>query len=565
VTTMTAPYAAADAAPDMAPEHLPEAPPASGEAPPTPAKGLRQLMWVVGGVAFSGGLAATVTGFGLSYETLVNAAVGWGFGDKSRYAFPVGVDGLIVALYAADLILTWRRMPKPLARWVAHFVTVVTVALNVTGTVAEMPGRPGVWDGFAQSPGRLIGHAAMPFAYVIIVEILRHYITRTARLEAGDDAGLTLLDWVFHPSVAWTVFGAAKLWGMTYTEARAAAREREEYRIWRQYREEIVRARAAAETEGRTFDEGQAVTALDELPDLLAPYGISAADALAMPDRMRAREQQRRSERERADAELRQKDEAEQREREHAATLANLTAQAEELRAQGQLDVLRAHVEGERRAAEHEAAAHADTAAIQAESVRDAADRAATEAARRASEEEDARVSAQAAADRRREAVDRNEALRVEAENAKLLASVNASASKAAEDEQKAKEAQARTAEAQQRIEEATEAGARAREAAATLDLRADLIAEAAGLGDRDRAVRRVARMLRTADQQGRTVLTTDIERALGVANSTATGYREAARALIDSGYDPHADPLHAAYDGVLGHDSSAHFARANG
>ncbi|MEV5905409.1 DUF2637 domain-containing protein [Streptomyces sp. NPDC052127] len=315
---------------------------------PVPRRRLTQIMWTVAVVAAVAGLGVAGVGFTLSYGALVDAARGWGFGARGSYLFPLGIDGLIIALYSISLVLLWRGMPKPLLLVAAHATTAVTIALNVLAAADSAPASPGVWDVAQTDPGRLLAHAAMPIAYVLLVEAARHLITRTARLESGAGV-LTLTDWLLAPASTWRVWRRAKLHGFTYATVRALERERAVYRVWLQYREEI---------ENGLRDN--AVTVLDRLPDLLAPHGVTVKEALKLPDRMRREEQERRTARERAARELQQQAEAERRAQEHADRLARLAAEAEELTAQGEVDRLRARVDGERQAAEHLAAAAAD-------------------------------------------------------------------------------------------------------------------------------------------------------------------------------------------------------------
>ncbi|WP_241519054.1 DUF2637 domain-containing protein [Streptomyces sp. CB03238] len=512
------------------------------ERTPPALRDMPGMLWPVAIVALVGATAAALVGFALSYRTLVDAAQGWGFGVYGSRAFPIGVDGAIVGFYAFDLILVWRRMPKPMLRGAAHLMTAVTIALNVTAASSSAPGRPDVWAALAEQPGRLISHAAMPIVFVFTVEGVRHLISRTARLEAGVDAGvLTLADWALHPVITWRIFQHAKTWPCTYDRARREVRELAVYRVWLKHRQAIEAG----------LKEGQ-VSALDRLPDLLAPYGVSVEDALAVPDEMRRRERERQATRKRIDQELKHQAECEERERAHAEKLAKLAAEKEELRAAGELDVLRAEVEGERQAAAHLAAAAADTAGIEAAAARSAAERAATEAERRAAAEEEAEESARTMALRRKAAEDERAAARAAKEAAEAADRAADIAARAA-----AKEAEAqRIAAAAERDKEAAAAAelraAQAREEARRAELRAVAAEDALSLSDRDRRVRRVAWMIATrAGGDPLRLPLGEIEVALGVQNGAASTYRKDAADLIGSGYDYRTDPLHAAYQEV--------------
>ncbi|WP_432041050.1 DUF2637 domain-containing protein [Streptomyces chartreusis] len=517
------------------------------EAPAAPRRRLAMIMWAVAIVAIVAGLVVAGVGFALSYHALVDAARGWGFGSKGSYAFPIGVDGLIVALYSISLVLAWRRMPKPMLLVAAHATTAVTILLNILAAADSAPGRPGVWEVASTDPGRLLAHAAMPAAYVLLTEAARHLITRTARLESGE-RGLTLADWVLRFGTTWWVFRTAKTHPMSYSEARKMRRELAIYRVWIQYREEIEGARRKAAEGDEEFNEHDMVTVLDRLPDLLAPYGVTAEEALALPDKMRAREQKRRADRERAEQALAHKEAADRREREHADKMAQLAAKAAEIRAKGELDALEATVEGETKAAVHRAAAAADTAGIEAAAQRSHAERTATEAQRRAAAEEEAEESARTAAARLKAAEDDKAALAIEQQNLRRRQEVADGQKRAADTEAEAQRTARRAAEDKAATAAALRKEFEDREAAARAELSALAAEDAAGLSQRERTIRRVARMIQAeAGGQALRLPLARIEEAFNVANGTASGYRDEAARLVASGYDYRADPLHQA------------------
>ncbi|NEE41813.1 DUF2637 domain-containing protein, partial [Streptomyces sp. SID7982] len=463
-------------------------------------------------------------------------ARGWGFGPKGSYAFPVGIDGLIIALYSLDLVLVWRGMPKPLLLLAAHATTGVTVALNILAAADSAPGSPGVGEVAQTDPGRLLAHAAMPIAYVLLTEAARHLITRTARLESGAGV-LTVKDWFLNPSGTWKVWRRAQLWRFSYDTVRGLEKERAVYRVWLQHREAIEKG----------LSEG-AVSVLDRLPDLLAPYGVTVEEALSLPDRMRAEDQQRRAERARAARELKQQEAAEAAAQEHADRLARLTAEAEELRAQGEVDMLRSQVDGERKAAEHRARAAADTAGIEASAARTAAERMATEAQRRAAAEEEAEESARTAALRSKAAEDEKAALMTEQQNLRRRQEVADAQKRAADTEAAAQQTARKAAEDKAAAAAADRQAIEDREAAARAELSALAAEDAAGLTQRERNIRRTARMIATeAGGESLRLPLARIEEAFSVANGTASGYREEAARLLASGYDHRADPVHQA------------------
>ncbi|MEU8764995.1 DUF2637 domain-containing protein, partial [Streptomyces sp. NPDC048659] len=452
------------------------------------------LMIPLAAVAALSGLAAAGVGFALSYGALRDAAVAWGYTGWKSYAFPIGIDGLIIALYTADLVLAWRQMARPWIRATAHALTAVTIWLNVSAAVDSMPGTPGLSQAFQDDFGRILGHAMMPVAYVILTEVARWAIVRTARLEAGlpADQTLTLADWAMNFGVTWKVFQLAKTEPTTYAEARTIVRRLAIYRVWQKHR--------ALYADGTTQERAKV---LDVMPELLAPYGVSVEEARAIPAQMLEQEQQQEAERRQADRrrkeeeeqqkrdeeraeqqrkrereqqELADKRERERQEREaaHQARLDELAKEAEETRQQAELAELKAMADGQSRAAAHRAEAAVATAEIEATSVTTAAQRAAEETARRAAAEKAAEQSAKVATERAKEKaalakVVEEEARVLEAERKKAeessklaaeQAKEKAALAKVVEDEARVLEGQRKVAEETARIEQARHAAA---------------------------------------------------------------------------------------------------------
>ncbi|MGW7306746.1 DUF2637 domain-containing protein [Streptomyces sp. NPDC054835] len=439
------------------------------------------------------GLAAAVTGFALSYGALRDAAVSWGYLGWKSYAFPIGIDGLIIALYTADLVLAWRRMTRPWVRMTAHVLTGVTIALNVSAAAAGLPGAPDVWAAFDQSPGRMLGHAMMPIAYVILTEVARWAIVRTARLESGqaDEQRLTLAEWTLNFRVTWKIFQYAKTYPATYAEARSFIREVRIYRVWQQ-----VRPRYTGTVEQRA-------AVVDAMPALLAPYGVSVEDARAMPGRMLATE--RRLEEEQRLADQKRKDETERKAREeelaaqraqrekeeraredaHQAQMDKLRKQAEVARQEGELAELQATVDGQSKAAVHRAKAVVATAEIQATSAASEAQRSAEVAARLATAEDEAQAAEAEA-----------KAAREKAEKAAALAKAEQDKRAAAEAEAKRIETEAKLAEqkAREAAEKAKAAEQTGRQAAALAQAERDREAAAEAEAKRIEAEATLAR-----------------------------------------------------------------------
>lgn len=110
-----------------------DVPPREKTAPPAPGAAPRRwsaraMRWVIG---VSIACAAVVAGIGFtgSYDSLRGLADDHGFGWFS-WAFPVGIDAGIVAMYGLDLVMVHRRMPKPSLRLIAHVLTLATIVFN---------------------------------------------------------------------------------------------------------------------------------------------------------------------------------------------------------------------------------------------------------------------------------------------------------------------------------------------------------------------------------------------------------------------------------------------------
>lgn len=537
-------------------------------------------------LAVAAGLTAAGVGFALSYGALRSAAVDWGFTGWQGDAFPLGVDGLIIALYTADLVLAWRRMARPWVRVTAHALTAVTIALNISAAAAPMPGSPGLADAVQQDPGRLLGHAMMPIAYVILTEVARWAIVRTARLEAGgvDDQALTLADWILNFSVTWRIFQYAKTWPAPYAEARKAVRDLAVYKVWQKERPSYVKG-----------SEQDRAGVLDRMPALLAPYGVSVDDARAIPAQMLAqelayeetrkrderkrdqeREQQKRAD-ERAERErkreLERQERDEQRERErqeredaHQARMDILAKEAQEAQQEGEVAELRATVNGRTRAAAHHAEAAVATAQVQASTALTAAQRAAEQTQRQAAAEAAAEESAKIVAARAKEKVESAKVAEESAKEAAALAKVKANQALVEEAEARTKAASAKlaqesakVAEAEARVAEAEAAAAEARARTARAVLDAVEAEDLAGLTQRERRVRLVARTLLDsvpAEQAGPHVSPAQLEgfirewspvtnaqiaEAIGVTSEgTASQHKSDALVLIGRGYNHH-------------------------
>ncbi|WP_225638421.1 DUF2637 domain-containing protein [Streptomyces solaniscabiei] len=496
-----------------------------------------------------GGTLVGIIGFAMSYSTLAKVALAWGFSERLAPWFPVGVDASIIAFLALDLYLIRKGTPWPLLRLAAHGMTGATIWFN-----ASSQGH------LAADPVKAASHGVMPLLFVIGVEAARRLIIQKARLEAGTAADrIPLHRWILSPLATPRFYRRMRLYGVTsYPEMIRRQQDLIAYEQWlrRKYHGDLSRA---------SEDE--------RLPMTMAAYGYTVAQALAMPEQQE-REAQRRAE----EAERRRLDAETRRE------LAQRQAEAERLEAEGELETVRARVEGQTAQARAHARAQAsaaeravelEEAALETAVIAEARAREA-EAQRKEAQEREAKAAADAraaelerqAAEKRKAAAQADQVAAAEAQaiETQAIAEARLAAAeadrRAAETERAAAETRRAAAEAdrlaaqeteRQALAHANAQAARAREAetelraaetrlaAAETERRAVEAEDAARLKPRERAVRKVARMiLATADGAAERLPLADIQQELAVSSpGTASEYRQEAAELLAQGYRP--------------------------
>ncbi|MFH9425467.1 DUF2637 domain-containing protein [Streptomyces sp. NPDC017529] len=506
-----------------------------------------RLMTVLSLAAAIGGTVVGVIGFAMSYSTLAKVALAWGFSAELAPWFPVGVDASIIAFLALDLYLIRRDTPWPLLRLAAHAMTGATILFN-----ASSQGRIG------DDPVRAASHGVMPVLFVIGVEAARRLVIKKAQLEAGTHADrVPLHRWVLAPLETPRFYRRMRLYGVTsYPEMIRRQQDLIAYEQWlkRKYDGDLSRA---------SEDE--------RLPMKMAPYGYTVSQALAMPEQQERAAEKRaeEAERRRLDAETRQE-------------LARRQAEADRLEAEGRLEAVRARVAGETgQARAHaraqvsaaERAAELEEAALETAVLAEAAARTA-EAERKKAEEREARAAADVrAAELERQAAEKRKAA-AEADRVAAAEALAIETAEIAEARQRAAEADERAAEteraaaekrraaaeadriaaeeaereaiadanvqaARKREADAEYAAAETRLAAAEVERRAVEAEDAAKLTPRERAVRKVARMLLAAGSAPANVPLLDIQRETAVSPGTASEYRQEAAELLREGYRP--------------------------
>ncbi|MFJ9447149.1 DUF2637 domain-containing protein [Kitasatospora sp. NPDC101235] len=507
-------------------------------------------MIALSAAAAIGGILVGVIGFAMSYSTLSNVALNsWGFSKDLAPWFPVGVDASIVAFLALDLYLVRKGTPWHVLRLAAHTMTGATIWFNASSQ-----------GSIHADPVRAVAHGAMPFLFVIGVEAGRRLIIHKARLEAGTASDrVPLHRWVLSPVKTPKFYRTMRLTGVTsYLEMIRREQELLAYELWLK----------------RKHDGDLSKASEDELlPMTMAPYGYTVAQALAMPDEQERAAQARQEEAERRslEAETRRKK-------------AEAKAKAEALRADGDLEKVKAEVEGETgqarahakaRVTAAERAAALEEQALETAVMAEARARTAT-AERQKAEERRAKAEIdleaaeleQQAADKRRAIEEADKAAAAEAAAIdtqtiaiarKATAEADEAAAKtelaaaetrkaateknrlAAEDREREQTALANAERARLAAAEADKAAAETRLAAAEIEKRAVEMEDTAKLKPRERAVRKVARMiLATPDQIAEQLLLSDIQAALEVTSSaTASEYRTEAAELLAQGYQP--------------------------
>ncbi|MFF9011015.1 DUF2637 domain-containing protein [Streptomyces goshikiensis] len=530
VTGPAAPVPAPPASgfPDPVPGSRDAAPVKAPDAPPAPKdRSAAAMRAVVIGSAL-GGLVIASIGFAGSYTAVRALAEAKGFGAVAPW-FPIGVDAGIVVMYGLDLVLAWRRTPKPALRFIAHLLTFATIAFNaVSGE-----------QGILEDPVAAGMHAVMPVLFVATVEAARHMVIRTVRVRLGIASDTVPLHrWLLAPWSAWTLFRRMKLWGITsYAQMVAMEKDRTVYRAWLQHQH------------GRGWKKKAGAEAL--LPFTMAPFGLSVDEALALPQDQKDAEAARKATE--AAARITAAEREEQRvldeeERKAAAKVRRLEIGAMVAKAEHRIGAETTAAGAEARAAEATARAEAEAAAhaaqLAAEASRRQAERAVTEAERTAERDAQAERSAVEA-----DALARAEAARLSAaedrrKTAAATAEAEAKERKAAEDRRAtaeadriAKEARADAAEEAKREAEAARNAAVERERTARAELAAREAEDAARLSTRERAERRVARMILAAGGDKDAVPLADIEAELNVGRTVASERRQAAAELIASGY----------------------------
>jgi hypothetical protein len=215
----------------------------------------RAQKWLVGVVS---GFVTIIAGIGFagSYSAVTKLAAAKGFGWFA-WAFPAGVDSGIGGFLALDLLLTWLRIPYPLLRQVAWFLTAATICFNASASWGD--------------PVAVGMHATIPLLFITAVEGARHAVGRIADITADRHMeSPPLIRWFIAPWPTFRIWRRMRLWQISsYSEVIVLERDR---RILR------TRLQRRYGQQWRTVASERAQLALE-----LSRFGVPIRDTLAAP------------------------------------------------------------------------------------------------------------------------------------------------------------------------------------------------------------------------------------------------------------------------------------------
>lgn len=148
----------------------------------------------------TGGILIAAIGFTGSYAAVSHLAEQKHFGWFAT-VFPIGVDAGIAVMLALDLVLTGCRMPFPLLRQAAWFLTAATIAFNAAA-------QWGDWLAVGM-------HATIPTLFIVVMEAARHAVGRIARIHAGAYyENPPLPRWILAPWPTYRIWRRMRLWNI---------------------------------------------------------------------------------------------------------------------------------------------------------------------------------------------------------------------------------------------------------------------------------------------------------------------------------------------------------------
>jgi Protein of unknown function (DUF2637) len=555
--------------------------------------------WAAGTIVIAALVLAGI-GLYLSFEHVaIFAFEELRFGSLGKgQLFAVGVDVGIMVMIAVDLLMAWLKRPISWIRYPVWLLTAATVVLNAASgapegawklidyvaagahgvvpvlfiTVVEL-GRDAIDrvvrpDQAERDSIPLLRWILAPIATARIFRRMRLWgVTSYPEMIRRDQDLIAYEQWLkrkYEGDISQATEDELlpmKMAPYGYTVAQAlampdeqeqAAQEREEdaerRRLDAETRSEVAKAESEAE---RLRAKGKVELVQAEVDGQTGQARAHARAQVSAAERAAELEQQALDNAVVAEARAREAEaerkEAQERKARAAADLekAELERQAaEQRRAAAEADKVAAAeagaIETERIAQARKATAAADLEAAELERQAAQKRKEAAEADRVAAAEAQA-IETQAIAEARQAAA---EADRVAAETEKAAAETRRAAAEAdrkkAEEDRRQAAALADIARSQKEAAEAERAAAETRRVAAEIERRAVETEDAAKLKPRERAVRKVARMILAVGGDADRLPLADIQRELAVTSpGTASEYRQEAAELLAGGYRP--------------------------
>ncbi|WP_103503935.1 DUF2637 domain-containing protein [Streptomyces sp. SM14] len=525
--TPTAPPAPAhdvDQVPAADPTSTPPATPARQTTPAGPAaRTLTQAQTAALSAIVVGALAVAAIGLYLSFSYVAAFAhEHLGFSTLAHgQLFALGLDAAILVLIGIDLVLAWLRHPVSWIRYPVWALTAATVVINAASVLPDGTGATrDSLDYLAAA-----AHGLVPLLFVIIVEVGRHVIDRIVRPRTARQT-IPAHRWILAPWPTWRLYRRMRLWEIGYTEILHRDADLRAYLIW---------------LDRECDRRGKPATADELLPKSLAPYGVTVADALALPDKQEREAHERDTARRRRALAL-----------ETTRVTDQLAADTEREAAQADLEVARAQSAGRIAEARTKSDAQATAAERAAQAAADLEETTELRLARA----RDARAIRDEA-----DATRESENARRAAEDAKRAAdeatlAADRVARERAEERQKIADATRATALANRETEDANRAAADARRAAAEAEIAAVEAEAVARLTPVKRAVRWSMREIESrataatgqrptpqeAVEHMKLLPYTEIESRWTVSGSAAGKYRKRAEAMFAAGATGHGD-----------------------
>ncbi|NJP53521.1 DUF2637 domain-containing protein [Streptomyces sp. SBST2-5] len=566
---------------------------------PSPAKLTGTQKWTTGAIVIAA-LALAGIGLYLSFEHVAAFAFKeLRFGSLGKgQLFAVGVDVGIMVMIAVDLLMAWLKRPISWIRYPVWLLTGATVVLNAASgapegswklldyvaagahgvvpvlfiTVVEL-GRDAIdrvvrpeqaerdsipWMRWVLAPvatARIFRRMRLwgVTSYPEMIRRDQQLIAYEQWLKRKYDGDITkasedeLLPMKMAP-YGYTVDQALAMPDEQEQAAQERAEEAERRRLDAETRSEVAKAESEAE---RLRAKGRVELVQAEIEGQTGQARAHARAQVSAAERAAELEQQALDSAVIAEARAREAEaerkEAQERKAAAAADLEKAELErkaAEQRKAAAEADKVAAAeagaIETERIAQARRAAAAADLEAAELERQAAQKRKEAAEADKVAAAEAQA-IETQTIAEARQAAA---EADRRAAETEKAAAEARRAAAEAdrkkAEEDRRREAALADIARAKKEAAEAERAAAETRRAAAEIERRAVEAEDAAKLKPRERAVRKVARMILAVGGDADQLPLADIQRELAVTSpGTASEYRQEAVALLADGYRP--------------------------